>query len=128
MNAALSLLAVALLSGPPPQSIPRGDPHELWIHAAIAAAGIGQATDLSTTMYAMGRSSGQFSEANPLLAWAEDRPVAMGLVKGLVAAGTTYGLIRLHHTRPKTALAASLGLVALQSWVTYRNMQTIRGR
>lgn len=126
MNPAALLLAVGLLAPAPPA--PRAptlpDPPEWLVHGAIASQGVGQFSDGLTTMYAMG--TGGFTEANPLLRWAEDRPVWMGVAKGTVAAVLTYTLIRLHRTRPKTTLVAAIGLTVLQAWVTHHNLQTIR--
>ena len=123
MNPAALFLSLTLLSpGHPIAALP--EPHPTITHSAIAAAAIGQFTDVSTTMYAMGR--GGFEEANPLLSWAEDKPVAMGVVKGLVATVTTVTLVKLHARRPKTTLVLALALTALQAWVTWRNAEVLR--
>jgi hypothetical protein len=132
MNPALLLSALILVAPAPDRVLPsaprvavvQADPHETIVHAAIAAQAIGQFSDVATTMYAMGR--GDFREGNPVLAWAEDKPAAMGLVKGALAAANTYGLLKLHASHPKLALVVALGLTALHGWVSWHNYTLIR--
>jgi hypothetical protein len=91
---------------------------------AIAAYGIGQMSDGMVTTFGIGR--GDFREANRLLAWAEQKPVAMSLTKGAIAAGTVYLLIKAHRRHPKAAFWTGLALASVQAYVTARNAKLLR--
>jgi hypothetical protein len=116
-----AIVQPAALQPTPELAVNPRDP--VWTHIALAAYGIGQATDLSTSMYLFG--AGRAHEANPLLSWAEDRPVAMGIAKGALAAGVITVLMKNHKSHPIPVLLTSIGLAAVQAWVTHHNYQFV---
>ena len=94
--------------------------------AAVAAQTVSCGTDYGVTMYAMG--TGRFHESNPVWAWAERRPVAMGVSKLGICAGVSYALLKEHRKHPKrTALIAGI-LTAVSVWATVRNARLLRDR
>ncbi len=92
--------------------------------ALVAANGVASMVDYGVTMY--GIADDQFREANPLLQWAERRPVAMGVTKGLVLAGTTAAILKLRKSHPKWALATAIGVTALNGYVAVRNARRLQ--
>lgn len=103
---------------------PEPEPHPRILHAAIASYVVSQNVDATVTMYGIGR--GDFREGNPLLRWAEDRPVGMALTKGAIAVTTSAILIKLHKDRPKTTLILTVALTALQTYAVVRNARQLR--
>lgn len=95
-----------------------------WTHVALVGYGVGQMTDISTSMYLFG--AGQSSEANPLLRPFQRRPVAMGIAKGAMASAVAIALLRAHEDHPKTAFAVAVALTCVQGWVSYHNAKQIR--
>jgi hypothetical protein len=91
---------------------------------AIAAYGVGQMTDITVSAWLFGADRAH--EANPLLKPFEDRPLALSLIKGSIAAGTVYLLIKTHRKHPRGAFLVATGLALLQGYVTYRNAQLTR--
>jgi hypothetical protein len=81
------------------------------------------ATDYGVTMYAMG--TGRFEEQNPLWAWAEHRPVAMGTVKLGLCAGVSALLLKEHRARPWRTVAIGSVLTGMSVWATARNARAI---
>jgi hypothetical protein len=91
----------------------------------IAAHGIAQAADLSTTEFLLGR--GGFKEANPILKWASHDPIPMALVKGGVAVATSYVFIKYHKKHPQLVASISFASAGLTFYVAHRNAQLARG-
>ncbi len=80
----------------------------------------GQALDTSTTVYAFRHG---FTEANPTLAWAPEKPVLfIGFKTGLGAAGV-WASYSLHKKHPK---AAKLALAAVAGSVWYAGLHNLR--
>lgn len=105
-------------------AVPAWAQSERATHVAIGVAMVGQFTDITTTMYGMG--AGQFQEANPLLRWAEHRPVAMGVTKGAVAVGVSAALLKAQRRHPKAAFWTAVGVAVVQGLVTYHNARLLR--
>lgn len=118
-----SLLLVSLLTITPLQDEPS---RALLIttRASIATYVLGQFTDGLVSSYGFG--SGTLIELNPLLSWAENRPVTFGLIKGSVAVGTAWILAKLHKNHPKAVLITGIILTSVQGYVTYRNYKEMR--
>lgn len=108
-----SFLLILLLQNPP----------EGLVHTAIASNVVAQFADISTTQYALGR--GGFREANPFLKNFSS-PVKMAIVKGSIATGSSYLLLKLHKKKPKTALVLASSLTAFYSVIAYKNSKLIK--
>jgi len=113
-------LALVLAQTPAP---PR-EHHEGWLHAAIAAHVVAQFADISTTQFALG--TGRYREANPVLRPIMGGPIRMAIIKGTYATVTSYGLLKLHKTRPKTAFALAVLSTVATSYVAARNVRVVR--
>lgn len=102
------------------------EPHPRLTHVIIGAHVVSQFLDVTSTAYAMGRArerGGGFREANPFLRPIAGDPVRLALVKGTVAAATSYVFLKYHREHPiKVALAAG-GLTILTSVVAARNVR-----
>ena len=84
-----------------------------------------QIFDLSTTTYGIG--AGVVSEANPLMRWAADEPIALASMKlGTVAALDWSVRALMRRGRRKTAIALGVGLAASTFVVSMHNMKEIR--
>lgn len=117
-----SLILLVMLSQPPQRA---EEAHFLRpARAAILVYGVGQMSDGFVTAWGLG--SGELREMNPLLSWAEDRPAAMGIAKGALAAGSIYVLVKLHRKHPKATFWTAVGLGALQAYITVRNVRLLR--
>lgn len=103
----------------PPQAPMTAEHHAVLTHAAIAAHVVAQFADVSTTSFAMGR--GGFREANPVMRPFAGNPIRLALVKGAYATGTSYLLLKLHRTRPKTAFGLAVLSVVTTGYVARRN-------
>ena len=101
--------------------------HPGWLHAAIGASMVAHATDLSTTAYFAGKLGPRFREANPLLRPVAGNPVRLAIVKTSIAVAINYGLLRLHRTRPRLALALTLAETAAIGAVAYQNTRRLGG-
>jgi hypothetical protein len=122
-----TLVIAAMLAQGQVATLPRqqaSERHGRILHAVIAANGIASFADISVTMYGVG--SGQLLEANPLLRWAEHRPVGMALVKGSIAALTTVALIKAHKSKPKAAMVLAVVLTLMNGYVAVRNAKLLR--
>lgn len=95
-------------------------------HVAIGAFMVSSGADLAVTTYGLG--AGQVREANPLLRWAEHRPVAMAVTKMTIAASVSTVLLKTQGTSRKRAFWVAVGLTALNTWVTVRNQRLIPER
>jgi hypothetical protein len=94
-------------------------------NVAIGTFMVGQFGDITTTAYGIG--AGQFSEANPLLRWAEHRPVAMAVTKGSLAVGVSVALLKARRSHPKATFWTAVALTAVQVGVTWHNSRQLRG-
>lgn len=97
--------------------------HDGWLHLALGAYMTAQGADLATSCYAFGR--GGFRETNPLLRPLQDKPVAFAIAKMGIASVTSYGLVRLHRTRPKTALVLAVAGTSLFSVIAVHNSRLV---
>lgn len=97
---------------------------DLLNHVTVGAYMVGQFTDIATTEYCIGR--GTCTEANPLMRWASDRPIAMAVVKGSVATISSAILIHFHETHPRATFTTALLLTLGQAWLTYHNWHVPR--
>lgn len=86
---------------------------------AVSAFMVGQFTDISITQHYIGK--GVFQEANPLLRWAEQKPVAMAAVKGSIAVAVSWLLLAKHKDHPKAVFWTSVALASVQAAITYHN-------
>lgn len=93
-------------------------------HALIGATLVGHFTDISTTMYGIGGH--RLREANPALRWAQDRPVAMAVVKGGLATLSADLLLRRHVRHPKSTKVAAALVASAMFYVSYRNAKLDR--
>ena len=94
------------------------DAHDLLFHMVSASFITAASTDLSVSMYQIGRGAGR--EVAFGAAWQQS-PVTFALTKSVLAAGFVYGLRHVHKSRPKTALALGLAAVAVEGWLTIRS-------
>ena len=99
------------------------EPHAKLTHVVIAANVVANFADISTTQYALG--TGKFREANLFLKNVQS-PVKMAIVKGSIATGTSYLLIKLHKKKPKTALVLACALTIFNSTFAYKNSKLIK--
>lgn len=98
--------------------------HAGWIHAAVAAHVVAHFADISTTQFALG--TGRYREANPVLRTVAGGPIRMAIVKGGIAVGTSYLLLRTHKRHPKlTVVLAAVSAVGT-SYVAARNARLTR--
>jgi hypothetical protein len=88
-------------------------------HTLIGATMVAHFADISTTMYCVGR--GDCHEANPALRWAQDRPIAMAVVKGSIATASAGRLLKYHKEHPKAARWTAVAITVAISWLSYRN-------
>ena len=117
----LLLLPVMLAAQP---ADPDPEPHRWLTHSAIAAMMALQGADVATTMYC--RGARQCEEANPLLRPVQDRPAVFGAVKLAVASAVGFAIIRLHYTKPKTALAMAAAFIVISAVVVTHNVRAMR--
>ena len=95
-----------------------GDHHEAVFHAVSTGFIVVASTDLSLSMYQIGRGA---AREGAFGAQWQDSPVAFALTKSAMAAGFAYGLQRMHKTRPKTALILGIAATAIEGWLTVRS-------
>jgi len=114
-----TLLCVALALLVPSAVRAADEPHALVTHVAIAAYVAASGADLSTTMYAIGSRTGQ--EGNPAFAPLVGTPWAAGALKMGIAAGTAWGLVKLHDSHPTIALVAAISGAVFFSAVAGHN-------
>lgn len=118
------LLTLSLAIAPVQQvSTPPGD-SVIPTRIAVSAFMVGQFTDISITQHYIG--AGVFQEANPLLRWAEQKPVAMAAVKGSVAVAVSWLLLAKHKDNPKAVFWTSVALASAQAAITYHNYKESR--
>lgn len=99
-------------------------PIQIASRISIATYMAGQFTDGIVSAYGFG--AGTLIELNPVLSWAEDRPVAFGLVKATVASGVAYILVKMSRNHPVAALITGAALTGIQGYITYRNYREMR--
>ena len=87
-------------------------------HAVSAAFIIAASTDLSVSMYQIGRGAAR--EGGFGAQW-QDSPVAFAVTKSAMAAAFTYGLQRMHRNRPKAAFVLGVAATAVEGWLTVRS-------
>lgn len=117
MTKILTLLVVLALASPAFAQDSR------LLHGAIGAAMVAHAADISTTMFAKGKYGDRFREANPVLRPFAGDPVTFAVAKMGLAVGANYVLLKIHKTRPKTALAIAVAQVGLMGYVAHHNAQ-----
>jgi hypothetical protein len=92
--------------------------HEGLFQTVSAALIVSASTDLSVSMYQIGR--GNAREAGFGAAW-QDSPVMFAVTKSAISAALVYGLQRMHKTRPKSAIVLGLAATAVEGWLTVRS-------
>lgn len=92
--------------------------HEGLFQTVSAAFIVSASTDLSVSMYQIGR--GNAREAGFGAPW-QDSPVLFAVTKSAMAAVMVYGLQRMHKTKPKTAIVLGLAATAVEGWLTVRS-------
>ena len=81
------------------------------LHLAVGGYMTLNGVDLSQTMYCIGQTT--CSEQSPFMRHFTDHPAVFGALKMGLDSAAVYGIIRIHHDRPKLAwLLTGLGLVA----------------
>lgn len=96
---------------------------ERAMHVAIGAYMVSSGADLAVTTYGLG--AGQVREANPLLRWAERKPIGMAVTKMSIGAGLSVLLLKEHKKSKKAAFWTAVGLTALNGYITYRNAKLL---
>ncbi len=75
--------------------------------------------DVGTTLYALEGPGPR--EGNPVMAWAQDRPVAMSATRASVVALSSWGKFEVYKRHPKIAWIWLVAETSLISWVATRN-------
>jgi hypothetical protein len=83
------------------------------------------AVDMVTTAYAL-HLGADAREANPLLAFAGSRPVALAAVSGTVDVLQAYVITKVQRRHPRLATVWAVALVATEGWATANNLIAIR--
>jgi hypothetical protein len=116
------LLLVLLFT--PGKALAQDAPIPSSVKVLTAANGIASMVDYGVTMYGVG--DGSLREANPAMKWAERRPVAMGVVKGAILAGTSVAILKISRKHPKRALLTAILVTSLNSYVAIRNAKMMK--
>jgi hypothetical protein len=95
----------------------QSSPHAL--RASMVAAIAAQGADLSTTAYCLGAKT--CHELNPALAWAQDKPIALGFAKMGIAAGLQVLTWKLSKTHPRAAFWGNVAQCVVFSGIAVRN-------
>lgn len=95
------------------------------VNVAIGAFAVSQFTDISGTMFCLGR--GSCEEANPLFRPFQRNALAMGAAKGAGAVFIGDVLLRQRKDHPKRTAVIAFGLAAAYGALSYRNA-TFDGR
>lgn len=119
MNPLLFTVTLAVL----PVEAPTADPSR-GLTAALAAQVIAQMLDVSTT--SAGIATGRGREVNPLMTWAVNDPLLLGLVKGAAAVGITLALLHAAKTQPKAAQIAAWLIAGMTTAVAISNARQMR--
>lgn len=104
-------------------AIPAQAQSDRAIRLSFAAAVVGHSADVATSCYCLG--AGTCRETNPLLQWAEDKPLAFGMSKMAVASASllaTHALARRGHR--KLAFALNLAQAVTFTAIAIRNSRT----
>jgi len=84
--------------------------------------GVLQALDAQSTVRAL--HSGQAREGNPIVAPFASQPAALVVFKLALAAGTTYGIDRLHKSHPRLAITTLGAINAGYVYLVQRNYRS----
>ena len=114
----LALALLLLCVGAEPAKA-QDDPTFALVSGAYLTAAM---ADLATSQAAMARGGHEVL----LGAGLENRPVAFGLLKGGLAAGTVYLLYRVHRHRPKTAFWLGVALTSVEITAVSWNARQLR--
>jgi len=118
---------VALAVGPPavvpPCAVSPLPPAVTLSLAALDGALSG--ADLAITMY--GRGAGRVREINPALSWAQDRPLAFGLLKGSLDTLSILACSYVARRDWRYGLACFGVHLGIKSWVVCSNLRALRG-
>lgn len=92
----------------------------------LAGFGFAASVDMLQTSYCLGART--CTEANPLLRGAITRHGAVGglAIKGAAHTASIYTLVRLRQRSPRSVKWAAVGMLAMQSYVDYRNLREFR--
>lgn len=121
----LPLLAMLLMLWATPAAAQTAEHHEWWLHGAIFAQGVLATADLSTSSWAKGHDGDRYTEANPLLRWAADDPVALAVAKMSVDGAITWWLVKHHAKRPKVVLTIAVIKGIASAYIAHRNAKTL---
>jgi hypothetical protein len=94
------------------------DRHDRLFQSLNAAFVIAAGTDVSVSMYQIGRGAARESAFGA--PW-QDSPVAFAITKSAMTAAFAFGLQRIHKNRPKTAFVLGIAATALESWLAVRS-------
>ena len=97
--------------------------------ALLAGNVAAHVADVSTTLYALQQPG--LREGNPMMVWAEDRPVTTSAAKAGMVAVSSWGKLEVYKRRPKLAwvwLVAETSLIAWVATHNYRLSTSQRGR
>lgn len=75
--------------------------------------------DVATTLNALERPG--LREGSPLMAWAQDKPVAMSATKASLVALSSWGKVEVYKRRPKIAWIWLVAETSLIAWVATHN-------
>ncbi len=95
------------------------EPHAIIFHTAIVAGMALQGGDAMQTAYLLGTQP--IHESNPILAPFSNHPFAFGATKLGMAAGLTWGIMKLHTTHRWIAVALLGAEIGLESYVVIHN-------
>ena len=116
-----ALVVISFLgwSAPAAAQAPTPEREALLTHILVGSMMVGHFTDISTTMYGIGGH--RLKEANPALRWAQDKPIAMAISKGSIAAVSAGLLLKYHHKSARWSQIIAGGLSAGLFYISYRN-------
>ena len=87
--------------------------------ALLAGNVAAHVADVSTTLYALQQPG--LREGNPVMAWAEDRPVTTSATKAGMVAVSSWGKLEVYKRRPKLAWVWLVAETSLIAWVATHN-------
>lgn len=75
--------------------------------------------DVGTTLHALEQPG--LREGNPMMAWTQDRPVAMTATRAGVVALSSWGKVEVYKRRPRLAWVWLIAETGLMSWAAIHN-------
>lgn len=112
----LSILVLFVVLAASPVSAEEPSPAFKALLAGNVAAHV---AEVSTTLSALRRPG--LREGNAVMAWAQDRPLAMSATRASVVDFSSWGKLQVYKRRPKLAWTWVVAETALISWVAIHN-------